>query len=115
MKINQLPIILFLFFSFFLTAQEFKLGKVSVAELEQKVHPKDTSAVAAILYKKGKSSIEYNDNDGFVLITQVEARIKIYKKEGYDWANQSVVYYICLLYTSPSPRDQRGSRMPSSA
>ena len=25
------------------------------------------------------------------------------------------VYYDCLLYTSPSPRDQRGSRMPSSA
>ena len=23
--------------------------------------------------------------------------------------------YPCLLYTSPSPRDQRGSRMPSSA
>ena len=23
--------------------------------------------------------------------------------------------YNCLLYTSPSPRDQRGSRMPSSA
>ena len=23
--------------------------------------------------------------------------------------------YSCLLYTSPSPRDQRGSRMPSSA
>ena len=25
------------------------------------------------------------------------------------------VQYTCLLYTSPSPRDQRGSRMPSSA
>ena len=27
------------------------------------------------------------------------------------------IYYVagCLLYTSPSPRDQRGSRMPSSA
>ena len=24
-------------------------------------------------------------------------------------------YNFCLLYTSPSPRDQRGSRMPSSA
>ena len=24
-------------------------------------------------------------------------------------------YTPCLLYTSPSPRDQRGSRMPSSA
>ena len=26
-----------------------------------------------------------------------------------------VIFGICLLYTSPSPRDQRGSRMPSSA
>ena len=26
-----------------------------------------------------------------------------------------VTFKICLLYTSPSPRDQRGSRMPSSA
>ena len=26
-----------------------------------------------------------------------------------------VSYHTCLLYTSPSPRDQRGSRMPSSA
>ena len=25
------------------------------------------------------------------------------------------LYFPCLLYTSPSPRDQRGSRMPSSA
>ena len=31
-------------------------------------------------------------------------------------ANQQEPYqYLCLLYTSPSPRDQRGSRMPSSA
>ena len=27
----------------------------------------------------------------------------------------SLLYRDCLLYTSPSPRDQRGSRMPSSA
>ena len=27
----------------------------------------------------------------------------------------NVLLLICLLYTSPSPRDQRGSRMPSSA
>ena len=30
-----------------------------------------------------------------------------------DFDNPSFVF--CLLYTSPSPRDQRGSRMPSSA
>ncbi|MEP6930089.1 MAG: DUF3857 domain-containing protein, partial [Flavobacterium sp.] len=96
MKINQLPIILFFFFFSFLNlqAQEFKLGKVSVAELEEKKHPKDTAAVAAILYKKGVTSFDYNDTDGFVLTTEVETRIKIYKKEGYDFANQSVGYSI---------------------
>ena len=29
--------------------------------------------------------------------------------------SQPTSYKDCLLYTSPSPRDQRGSRMPSSA
>lgn len=76
-----------------INAQEFKLGKVSIAELEQKVHPKDSSAVAAVLYTRGKSRIEYDINDGFVTLTDVETRIKIYKKEGYDWANQKVWYY----------------------
>ena len=33
---------------------------------------------------------------------------------GYDMYSQPV-RRTCLLYTSPSPRDQRGSRMPSSA
>ena len=32
---------------------------------------------------------------------------------GLDNINQEDCF--CLLYTSPSPRDQRGSRMPSSA
>lgn len=76
-----------------MAAQEFKLGKVSIAELEQKVHPKDSSATAAILYKKGNSRIEYDQNDGFITVTEVETRIKIYRKEGYDWANQKVWYY----------------------
>ena len=37
------------------------------------------------------------------------------------WSNMNTtaskfgIYNSCLLYTSPSPRDQRGSRMPSSA
>ena len=38
-----------------------------------------------------------------------DQRIQGFKKELGKQAN------ICLLYTSPSPRDQRGSRMPSSA
>ena len=31
------------------------------------------------------------------------------------WQEAARIYYACLLYTSPSPRDKRQSRMPSSA
>ena len=33
----------------------------------------------------------------------------------HHWPQTPYNDKICLLYTSPSPRDQRGSRMPSSA
>lgn len=86
---------LFVFFSFIkINAQNFELGKVSIAELKEKQHPKDTSAVAAVLFKNGKTSFEYTRNKGFVAITEVSVRIKIYKKEGYDWANFTVPYYV---------------------
>ncbi|HQE34338.1 MAG TPA: hypothetical protein PLQ70_06680, partial [Flavobacterium alvei] len=58
--------ILFFVFSF-ANAQEFKLGKVSIAELEEKQHPKDPSAVAAILFKKGEVKFEYTQSDGFTM------------------------------------------------
>ena len=32
-----------------------------------------------------------------------------------DTTGRAAPAEVCLLYTSPSPRDQRGSRMPSSA
>ena len=38
-----------------------------------------------------------------------EVRLKPYYLRDYGGI------HTCLLYTSPSPRDQRGSRMPSSA
>jgi len=75
-------------------AQDFKLGKVSAAELEQKSHPKDSSAVAAILFKKGKTFFTYNSKAGFSVNHVVEFRIKIYKKEGLSWANQTAYYYV---------------------
>ncbi|RTY86421.1 DUF3857 domain-containing protein [Flavobacterium sp. RSP15] len=94
MKCNQLFIILFFTLIFFKgNAQEFKLGKVSVAELQQENHPTDAAAVAAILFEKGVIDFEYNQNEGFIMTTEVTTRIKIYKKEGYDWANKAVRYY----------------------
>ncbi|HMI07197.1 MAG TPA: hypothetical protein VK528_06605, partial [Flavobacterium sp.] len=75
-----------------ISAQKFDLGKVSIAELEQKEHPKDPSAVAAILFRKGESRFDFTQSDGFTMYTSVKTRIKIYKKEGYEWATQKVWY-----------------------
>ena len=38
-----------------------------------------------------------------------------FTKDLQDWGKMSKDILICLLYTSPSPRDKRQSRMPSSA
>ena len=94
MSFKKTLLFLLLFVTFLnSTAQNFELGKVSIAELQQKVHPTDTSAVAAILFEKGRNTYEYSQENGFVMITEVKTRIKIYKKEGYDWANKSIAYY----------------------
>ena len=37
------------------------------------------------------------------------------QRDGRDVGRIAAFINPCLLYTSPSPRDQRGSRMPSSA
>lgn len=77
-----------------LLAQKYELGKVTLEELSEKKHPRDTSAVAAFLFKVGTVNFEYSNENGFEMVTNVKAKIKIYKKEGYDWANQARRYYI---------------------
>jgi hypothetical protein len=93
MKINKLFIGI-LFIINLSNAQEFKLGKVSIAELEEKQHPTEPEAPAAILFEKGNVTFEYTQSDGFQMTTVVQAKIKIYKKEVYEWANKAVRYYI---------------------
>ena len=51
---------------------------------------------------KAELSVEENIPDTFHKIENLEHGVE------YE-------FRVCLLYTSPSPRDQRGSRMPSSA
>lgn len=75
-------------------AQKKELGNVTVEELKEKFHPKDSSAVAAVLFQKGKTYFEYKQDEGFKIITEVEVKIKIYKKEGYDFANDAVRFYV---------------------
>ena len=74
-------------------AQNYKFGKVSKAELEEKYYPTDSTANAAYLYRKRKTYFNYVQGEGFHLITEVHERIKIYNKEGYKWATKEIEFY----------------------
>ena len=56
-----------------------------------------------------------NEVDSLGRVVDFSVLNKLFKgwiDENWD---HGFVLWDCLLYTSPSPRDQRGSRMPSSA
>ena len=76
-----------------LQAQNFKFGKVSKAELAEKVHPKDSSANAAVLFKRESIRFDYRQGDGFTQVRTIHERIKIYNKEGFNWATKKVRLY----------------------
>jgi len=52
------------------SAQNFELDKVTKEQLLQKVHPKDTSASAAILFKKAHIIYNYSAKNGFTTTTE---------------------------------------------
>ena len=53
-------------------------------------------------------------------VNEAKQHVERYRPFGLKWveepiARDDVMGYLCLLYTSPSPRDRQKSRMPSSA
>ncbi|MXN91050.1 DUF3857 domain-containing protein [Flavobacterium sp. Sd200] len=66
--------------------------KITKEDLTEKTHPQDTTTAAAYLYRYGKTWYEINNNY-WVMVTEVYSRIKIYKKEGYSFANPEIVFY----------------------
>lgn len=91
---KQIFVTTLFFFSSLCFSQNHELGKVSIEELKEKVCPTDTSAVAAVLFSVGKTSFDYSYDDGFQIITEINTKIKIYKKEGYEFANHSERIYV---------------------
>ena len=71
--------------------------------------------VVPISYDSTLSEIEYklNDSNTKIVITTNEIKDKI--KKQLKLKNEIQFITVCLLYTSPSPRDSDQSRMPSSA
>jgi len=98
-----LIVVLFLVASF-VNAQNYKFGKISIEDITLI----DTSSVATVLFKKQKTFYEYRVDEGFVLITQYEKRIKINKVEGLNYANIEVRLYDELATKKEIIGDVRG-------
>ena len=68
---------------------------------------------------------DYTESKSNVLNTVLNSEISndkpqknkniIIRNPDFTVAAEKTIYSVCLLYTSPSPRDKRQSRMPSSA
>ena len=85
-----------------------------------------TSKLTKNFFSKGKNNVWMSHADqvtklpkNFKIIAQsINSKMCIIenvKKKMFGIQFHPEVSHTCLLYTSPSPRDQRGSRMPSSA
>ena len=63
------------------------------------------AAILALIISNGQlSDIYFSSLEKYIILGTKEFGLKL-----------SVLHWICLLYTSPSPRDLAVSRMPSSA
>jgi len=92
-KLSLLLILSLSLLSTKIKAQNYDFGKVSIQELQELQYPLDSTAPAAILYKNIKIYYEYSNASGFSLVTEVQERIKIYKKEGFNWAEKGINTY----------------------
>lgn len=63
-------------------AQNYELGKVTIAELEEKSNPKDTTAPAAILFKKEELFLHTIKKMVFRRIMYMNLKLKFTKKKG---------------------------------
>ena len=78
------------------------------------------SEVLVKVYRAPSSTngVERNHKAGNRVLTNTRTRLaslSVQKQVAIHQNSTQVKRKYCLLYTSPSPRDQRGSRMPSSA
>ena len=70
----------------------------------------------AILHVQGTGRKEVTGTNVLIAMFAEKESHAVYFLSREEVTRFDLVNYIsCLLYTSPSPRDQRGSRMPSSA
>ena len=89
--------------------QEAERLKANIQQQQQAIQKE------ALEVSKMERNESRNQAEGAVEQKQASLRTQARQAETELLTREAQIYYSCLLYTSPSPRDQRGSRMPSSA
>lgn len=74
--------------------QNFRLGRVTTNDFIQGSYEKDPDASAVILFDKGRTSVEYDSNQGqFYYLYRKEMRLQILDERAFDWANFEISLY----------------------
>ncbi len=88
----------FLLLSSVINAQKkikYKFGKLNSGEIEMQYYEQDSSASAVVLYDKGHSYFEYDNNKkDFRIIFKRNMRMKVLKKDAYGYANFEIPLYV---------------------
>lgn len=92
-KLVTTGLALVLSLSVFAQKSAIKFGDVPMEALTMKYYPGDSSASAVILADYGSSTIDYSESLGFTLKFERTTRIKILKKEGFEWADYEIPLY----------------------
>ena len=107
-----------------------RLGRASLqvsgnVNINGKMVFQDQELVRSTLNETQNTHLEFDQKQNLNIQGKIGDRITVAMDQDserqFEWENNIRISYegheddICLLYTSPSPRDQRGSRMPSSA
>ena len=78
-----------------------KMGQIDRASLEMTAYPGDSSADAVVLYDYADVGFVYDDRQGFMLVMEYWARIKILRESALDRAS------VALSYGTGATVDQR--------
>ncbi|SFU49774.1 Transglutaminase-like superfamily protein [Pustulibacterium marinum] len=89
---KKLSLFIFLLTATTLFAQEYDFGKVTKEELEEKEYESDPDAHAAILQNHRETYL-VSGVDDWKIVTEIYKKIKIYDKDGFDFATEAVDLY----------------------
>ena len=80
MKKKYYLLVFFILFGIAFFGQTQDLGNVTLESLQEKRHPKDSAANAAILFKKGFTYMSFKVGRGYFLNHNIKLKIKFIKR-----------------------------------